>query len=411
MASWFSKNEHEETPEVVAGELVLDSPKEPGAVDDIESGPSEPNENEGATGLSIPADATDSSSSLALLSQAHRAIAEARSLDEIKGIRDKAEAARKYAQAAGMGLEIQNYAAEVKLRAERRAGQLLAKLKLHGGDRREATADERVTLDEIGVTKDQSSRWQLTAAVPEKSFERYVSETRQEQGEVTTAGLVRIAREIRAKERNRAKAKAQPEPVIDFKQVDSLNTLCEEGKRFACVYADLPWVSDAAVEGSETTGLEHFLNSMKEMPIQNLVEDAAHIHLWATNETLFAAKQVMEAWGFVFKACLLCLSGLGKQGEYWVEAHEFLLLGVRGELPLMERTMNSFMRVERAPDGCPAERVRKIIERVSPGPYLELFGRTPASGWTIYSNFIKDASNQSDAEKEKGGEHGEAACA
>lgn len=37
----------------------------------------------------------------------------------------KSEAARKYAQSAGMGLDIQNHAAEVKLLAERKAGELL----------------------------------------------------------------------------------------------------------------------------------------------------------------------------------------------------------------------------------------------------------------------------------------------
>jgi len=44
--------------------------------------------------------------SLAPLSQAHYAIAEARSLDELRGIRDKAEAVCKFAQAADLGLEI-----------------------------------------------------------------------------------------------------------------------------------------------------------------------------------------------------------------------------------------------------------------------------------------------------------------
>lgn len=66
---------------------------------------------------------------------------------------------------------------------------MLAKLNLHGGDRREETAPERLTLNDIGVSKDQSSRWQLTASVPEKQFASYVEQTREDHGEVTTAGL------------------------------------------------------------------------------------------------------------------------------------------------------------------------------------------------------------------------------
>jgi hypothetical protein len=57
---------------------------------------------------------------LAALGQASRMLVEAKSLEEIKSIRDKAEAARAYVKAAKLGLEVQNRAAEVKLRAERR---------------------------------------------------------------------------------------------------------------------------------------------------------------------------------------------------------------------------------------------------------------------------------------------------
>ncbi len=328
--------------------------------------------------------------SLALLSQAHHAIAEARSLDELKGIRDKAEAARKYAQAAGLGLEIQNYAAEVKLRAERRAGSLLAKLKLHGGDRRDETSNDRLTLEDVGVTKDQSSRWQLTAAVPEKEFDRYVTRTREESGEVTTAGLIRIANELRAKHKKRQKG-TESNVVNNCTVVPSLDKLLAAGSKFACVYVDPPW------PGGEDNS--HFVNVLNELSVELLVEDHAHLHVWANDDSLFAAKQAIENWGFEFKGCLLCLNSNGRPGDYWVEAHEYLLLGVRGDLPLMERKLNSWMRSDRDQSGRPSSRVRTIIERVSPGPYLDMFGRQPASGWTIYSTFMESASEQPTVEE------------
>lgn len=354
----------------------------------IEAPPPEQSETleQSITEAQLPVEASgeaeEASHSLSLLSKAHHAIAEARSLDELKDIRDKAEAARKYAQAAGMGLEIQNYAAEVKLRAERRAGRLIAKLKLHGGDRSEESAAQRLTLADIGVSKDQSSRWQLTATVPEKQFENYVDQTRADSGEVTTAGLVRIARELKAKQKSR---KAEQDSVADIsdclviRDSEQIGT----GGKFACVYVDPPWL-----ETPEEN--EQFVGALAAIPVELAVEENAHIHLWARDISLFAAKQALENWGFVFQGCLLCLSPEGKAGEHWVEAHEYLLLGVRGELPLMERTLNSWMRAPREPNGSPSERVRKIVERVSPGPYLELFGRKKVSGWTIHSTLIEE---------------------
>ena len=73
---------------------------------------------------------------LTILEHASRSLAKAKTLDEIRSIRDKAEAARQYAKSAALGLQIQNFAAELKLRAERKAGGLLAEMSLRGGDRK-----------------------------------------------------------------------------------------------------------------------------------------------------------------------------------------------------------------------------------------------------------------------------------
>ena len=57
---------------------------------------------------------------------ARQALALATSIDEVKEIRDKAEALRAYVRQQGEGLEMQNQCAEIKLRAERRAGEILS---------------------------------------------------------------------------------------------------------------------------------------------------------------------------------------------------------------------------------------------------------------------------------------------
>ena len=62
------------------------------------------------------------------LETARRLLAEVRSVDDARAIRDVAEAARIYARQARLGLEAQNDAAEIKLRAERKLGELLAAL-------------------------------------------------------------------------------------------------------------------------------------------------------------------------------------------------------------------------------------------------------------------------------------------
>ncbi len=62
-------------------------------------------------------------------------------------------------------------AAEIKLRAEQRAGEMLRPKKLRGGDRKSKSRDVTLKLSNLGVTKMQSHRWQSIAALPKKDFE------------------------------------------------------------------------------------------------------------------------------------------------------------------------------------------------------------------------------------------------
>ena len=149
---------------------------------------------------------------LAKLSAATYALAEAKTLDDVKRIIDIAEAARTYARAAKLGLEAANHAAEVKLRAERKAGELLTTLAEQtekGGDRRSETfqryqADNienitpyRAALADTATPIATAQRWQTVAQVPDEVFEEHVATVQQEQRELTSAGLLRLAGEIK----------------------------------------------------------------------------------------------------------------------------------------------------------------------------------------------------------------------
>ncbi len=65
-------------------------------------------------------------------------------------------------------------ACEIRLRAERKAGQLLAKMeKAKGGQPYQSggTMGSPKTLKALGISPDQSSRWQALAGVPQEDFE------------------------------------------------------------------------------------------------------------------------------------------------------------------------------------------------------------------------------------------------
>ncbi len=132
---------------------------------------------------------------LARISQAKLALVSAKNLDDVLRIRDQAEALRIYIKAASDSLEAANSAAEIKLRAERRAGELLAAMDKPVNQHGKSAPDTMsgAPLESFGVSYKQSSRWQKEAKVDEDTFEEYIRECNDEQREVTQAGLLKLA--------------------------------------------------------------------------------------------------------------------------------------------------------------------------------------------------------------------------
>ena len=117
---------------------------------------------------------------------ARQAIAEYKTVDEVKDFRDKALAIEAYAKQAN-DYELERDAAIARVRAERRCGELLADMEkakgaAEAGTNRgttrsyDATSSQPRSLSDLGITKDQSSKWQRLAAAPEAEFEAAISQ-------------------------------------------------------------------------------------------------------------------------------------------------------------------------------------------------------------------------------------------
>jgi len=175
--------------------------------------------------------------------------------------------------------------------------------------------------------------------------------------------------------------------------VDDLETLVAMGRHYSTIYADPPWSYDNT--SSRGAAENHYrtmsVEEIRSEPVASLAADYAHLHLWTTNGFLQEALDVIDAWGFRFKSCFVWAKPEIGMGNYWRVSHEFLLLGVRGSLTFRDNSVRSWIESHRGPHSRKPAVIRSLIERVSPGPYLELYGREklPDSQWTVYGNQIE----------------------
>ncbi len=144
----------------------------------------------------------------------------------------------------------------------------------------------------------------------------------------------------------------------------------------------------------ETMSFEEIAN----LPIGRLALPKSHLYLWTPNALVTEALEIMRAWGFTYKTNIVWLKvrkdggpdGRGV-GFYFRNVTELLLFGVRGNLRTLapgRSQVNTIITRKQEHSRKPDEQYG-IIERCSPGPFIELFARKARSGWTSWGDQVE----------------------
>jgi N6-adenosine-specific RNA methylase IME4 len=337
-----------------------------------------------------------SDGSLILYNAARSALAEAHRVDEVKGIRDKAVAMQAYAKQAKDSTLI-TQATEIRMRAERRAGELLIEMEDRGERRTHSQRSRGATseslppkLSDLGINKTQSSRWQALATLESDQFEARVGKASQ----TAYHGMVR--RFVREAER-----KARSRVIEHGCTVDDLVALAESGKRFSVILADPPWMFRTYSENGKGRSPErHYdclpLTEIAALPVAALAASDCALLLWCVMPELPGALEVLKAWGFEYKTAAFVwikqtksANGIHTGMGYWTRSNaELCLLATKGSPLRLNADVHQVVLAPVGEHSAKPEEVRKRIERLFAGPYLELYGRNLVSGWTVFGNEI-----------------------
>ena len=187
--------------------------------------------------------------------------------------------------------------------------------------------------------------------------------------------------------------------------IENLLTFCGD-KKYSTIYADPPWRfqnrrGKVAPEHKRLNRYETMsLENIKKIPVSEIAAEKSHLYLWVPNALLPDGLAVMKAWGFEYKSNLIW-EKVRKDGEpdgrgvgfYFRNVTEILLFGVRGNknrtLDPARSQVNLIRTVKREHSRKPDEMV-DLIERCSPGPYLEMFARGDREGWDMWGNQATD---------------------
>ena len=161
-------------------------------------------------------------------------------------------------------------------------------------------------------------------------------------------------------------------------------------KLYGTILANPPWdISQKSGLGAHSHYDLMTLEQIKAMPVKDLAKENAHLWLWTYPAALRQSYEVVEAWGFSPKALFTWVKPRLGLGRYLRNCTEHIIFGTRGKTPVRFKSqMNWGFFPIQSPHSHKPEEQYAIIERVSPGAYLELFARRRQPGWDVWGDEI-----------------------
>ncbi len=166
--------------------------------------------------------------------------------------------------------------------------------------------------------------------------------------------------------------------------------------KYQVILADPPWKYPHTQEFYGQDVEKHYktltIEELCTMPIKNMAADDCVLYLWTTSPLLEKAFEVIKAWGFEYKTCMIWDKVKHNMGFYCSVRHELLLIaGIGSSKPEDASAANQTDSVyveERTEHSKKPEFFYGMIEKLHTGKLkkIELFARNKRAGWDAWGN-------------------------
>jgi N6-adenosine-specific RNA methylase IME4/ParB-like chromosome segregation protein Spo0J len=152
---------------------------------------------------------------------------------------------------------------------------------------------------------------------------------------------------------------------------------------FQVIVADPPWRYES---GSDVPYPTMDIEEIKAMPVEEVADANAILWLWTTNAHLRMAFDVVDSWGFEYRALLTWVKDRMGTGEWLRGQTEHCLLAVRGKPIFRHGSHTTVLEAARREHSRKPEQFYELVEATCPGGKLELFCRRRRTGWQAHGN-------------------------
>ena len=137
------------------------------------------------------------------------------------------------------------------------------------------------------------------------------------------------------------------------------------------------------------------LHELMNMGVGLWAADDAHLYLWTTNTFLEDSFRVAKAWGFDPRTVLTWIKGRIEGGRliqqigtgyHFRNSTEHVLFACRGKLATRHNDQPTAFVAERHSHSEKPAAFFDMVERMSPGPYLDVFARKQRFNWDTFGN-------------------------
>jgi N6-adenosine-specific RNA methylase IME4 len=275
--------------------------------------------------------------------------------------------------------------AEALLDAEVKIGEILARMPKASGARTDlqprSTTGTRLetkeqAVEKLGFDRKQVHRFQTLAANKE-IVEQIKQEARENDDLATRTAVLQV---VKIKEREQS--------IVKQKKDIEQGNITAITDTYDVISIDPPWPYGREYDPSTS----RVANPYPEMSIEEIgninlpIKDDAVLLLWTTHKFLPDSFQLLEKWGFNYKATMVWDKKQIGMGAWFRMQCEFCVVGIKGK-PIWENTTYSEIISERR-----REHSRKpdsffeLINRICYGKKLEYFSREAREGWDIFGN-------------------------